>query len=117
MCLRRYAGPVIGDGDLPFHHEVEVALRIARAQGGVIVNADAIQVYANWRVLTARPSEAEEAELPHRLFGHIARDEDYSVGHWLREVGAGDNSQPRIPGLDRKASGEVARGVIARGDP
>lgn len=65
-----------------------LALRIAAAQGGVIVNADAIQVYANWRVLSARPSAAEEATAPHALYGHIAADAAYSVGHWLREVAA-----------------------------
>ena len=63
-----------------------LALAIARAQGGVIVNADAIQVFANWRILTARPSPEEEAEAPHRLYGHVPGDADYSVGHWLREV-------------------------------
>ena len=36
--------------------------------------------------MTARPSEADEAALPHALYGHIARDQPYSVGHWLREV-------------------------------
>lgn len=63
-----------------------LAARIVREGGGVIVNADALQVYANWRVLTARPSEAEEAALPHALYGHVARDQDYSVGHWLRDL-------------------------------
>ncbi len=63
-----------------------LALEIARAQGGVVINADAIQVYANWRVLTARPSEAEEAEVQHLLYGHIPGNADYSVGHWLREI-------------------------------
>lgn len=63
-----------------------LALRIAEAQGGVIVNADAIQVFANWRVLTARPSAQDEARVPHLLYGHVAGDAPYSVGHWLREV-------------------------------
>lgn len=65
-----------------------LALALAERMGGVVVNADAIQVYANWRVLTARPSAEDEARAPHRLFGHIAHDQDYSVGHWLREVEA-----------------------------
>ncbi|PJE25974.1 tRNA dimethylallyltransferase [Pseudooceanicola antarcticus] len=65
-----------------------LAMRIAERDGGVIVNADALQVYANWRLLSARPSEAEEAALPHRLFGHVGRDETYSTGQWLREVEA-----------------------------
>ncbi len=64
------------------------ALGIALAQmtDGVIVNADALQVYANWRILTARPSVEDEAIVPHRLYGHIPRDHVYSVGAWLREV-------------------------------
>lgn len=63
-----------------------LALAIARAQGGVIVNADALQVYANWRILSARPTPEDEAAAPHRLYGHVAPDRAYSVGHWLREV-------------------------------
>ena len=72
-----------------------LALRIARAQGGVIVNADALQVYANWRILSARPSPGEEAAWPHRLYGHIAPHQAYSVGHWLREVAALLGAGPR----------------------
>lgn len=65
-----------------------LAARIVQEGGGVIVNADALQVYDNWRILTARPSAAEESALPHLLYGHVPRDADYSVGHWLREVAA-----------------------------
>jgi tRNA dimethylallyltransferase len=63
-----------------------LALAIAEAQGGVIVNADALQVYACWRILTARPGPGEEARATHWLYGHVARDATYSVGHWLDEV-------------------------------
>ncbi|MEL7166987.1 MAG: tRNA (adenosine(37)-N6)-dimethylallyltransferase MiaA [Pseudomonadota bacterium] len=63
-----------------------LALSIAEAQGGTIVNADASQVYGCWRVLTARPSAQEEARAPHALYGHVAYDAPYSTGHWLREV-------------------------------
>ncbi len=63
-----------------------LALRIAADQGGVIVNADAIQVFSNWRVLTARPSPEDEATVPHRLYGHVPPGAAYSVGHWLREI-------------------------------
>jgi tRNA dimethylallyltransferase len=77
-----------------------LAMDIVRAQGGVIVNADALQVYANWRVLSARPTAQEEAALPHRLYGHVATEQDYSVGHWLREVRAllGTGVRPVIVG-------------------
>ena len=63
-----------------------LAMRIAERTGGAIVNADALQVYACWRVLTARPSEADEAALPHRLYGHVHCDHSYSVGQWLRDL-------------------------------
>ncbi|WP_435168053.1 tRNA (adenosine(37)-N6)-dimethylallyltransferase MiaA [Falsirhodobacter sp. 1013] len=63
-----------------------LAARIVRDGGGIVVNADALQVYGNWRILTARPSVPEEEALPHALYGHVARDAQYSVGHWLREV-------------------------------
>ena len=63
-----------------------LALDLARAQGGVVVNADALQVYDAWPVLTAQPSAADRAQVPHRLYGHVAGDQPYSVGHWLAEV-------------------------------
>lgn len=63
-----------------------LAMELAARDGRVVLNADALQVYGNWRVLTARPSVADEAALPHALYGHIGRDQPYSVGHWLREV-------------------------------
>lgn len=63
-----------------------LALEIAQRQGGVIVNADALQVYANWRVLSARPSPEDEAAATHVLYGHVAYDVAYSAGHWLRDL-------------------------------
>ena len=63
-----------------------LAMDLAARDGRLIVNADALQVFDCWRVLSARPSVAEEAALPHALYGHIGRDQDYSVGAWLREV-------------------------------
>ncbi|WP_299692527.1 tRNA (adenosine(37)-N6)-dimethylallyltransferase MiaA [uncultured Tateyamaria sp.] len=63
-----------------------LALALAEAQGGVIVNADASQVYDCWRVITARPSVAEEARAPHALYGHLPYDAPYSTGHWVRDV-------------------------------
>jgi tRNA dimethylallyltransferase len=63
-----------------------LALELALRDGRVVVNADALQVYANWRVLTARPGPEDEARAPHALYGHVPGDQAYSVGHWLREV-------------------------------
>lgn len=60
-----------------------LALRLAQKLGGVVVNADSMQVYRDLRILTARPSEAEEARAPHRLFGHVDGAVNFSVGLWL----------------------------------
>jgi tRNA dimethylallyltransferase len=65
-----------------------LALALAERCGGVVVNADASQVYACWRVLTARPGAADLARAPHRLYGHVACAERYSVGRWLRDAAA-----------------------------
>ncbi len=63
-----------------------LALDLAAAINGVIINADSMQVYADLHVLTARPSRADEALLPHRLYGVIDGAERYSVGNWLRDL-------------------------------
>lgn len=63
-----------------------LAIAIAVAQARPIVNADALQVYDGWRVLTARPSAQEEAAAPHHLFGHVPFEATYSTGQWLRET-------------------------------
>lgn len=65
-----------------------LALRIAEAQGGTVVNADALQVWSCWRLLTARPDPADEARAPHVLYGHVAPGRAYSVGAWLSEIAA-----------------------------
>ena len=72
-----------------------LALALAQAQGRAIVNADALQVYGCWRVLTARPPAAEEALVPHHLYGHVGRRQDWSVGHWLRAVAGILQTDPR----------------------
>ncbi|EPX79034.1 tRNA (adenosine(37)-N6)-dimethylallyltransferase MiaA [Litoreibacter arenae] len=65
-----------------------LALHIATTQGGTIVNADALQVFDCWRVLSARPDDSELAQAPHALYGHISYRDTYSTGHWLRDVTA-----------------------------
>lgn len=45
-----------------------------------------MQVFAEWRVLTARPTQADEARVPHALYGHVPQDAEYSVGQWLRDI-------------------------------
>jgi tRNA dimethylallyltransferase len=63
-----------------------LALTIAEEQGGIILNADASQIYDCWRVITACPSAKEEARIPHALYRHTAFDAPHSAGHWLREI-------------------------------
>ncbi|MGH6794272.1 MAG: tRNA (adenosine(37)-N6)-dimethylallyltransferase MiaA [Methylocella sp.] len=60
-----------------------LALRLARAIGGAVINADSMQVYRDLRVLTARPDREDEAKAPHRLFGHVDGGVNYSAGLWL----------------------------------
>ena len=63
-----------------------LALALAERLGGVVINADSMQVYRDLRVITARPSPEEEARVPHRLYGHVDAGENYSTGRWCRDV-------------------------------
>jgi tRNA dimethylallyltransferase len=61
-----------------------LALRLAQATGGEIVNADSMQLYAGLRVLTAGPTPDERKRAPHHLFGTVDPADGWSVGRWLR---------------------------------
>ncbi len=63
-----------------------LAASLAAERGGLVVNADSMQVYKELRILTARPTEVDEAATPHRLYGFRAAREPYSVAEWLRDV-------------------------------
>ena len=63
-----------------------LALALAERHGGVIVNADSMQVYRDLRIITARPTPTDEARAPHRLYGHVDAAATYSVGHWIADV-------------------------------
>lgn len=63
-----------------------LALDLAERKGGVIVNTDSMQGYAVLDVLTARPTAAELARVPHYLYGHVHPSTAYSTGAWLRDV-------------------------------
>ena len=77
-----------------------LALQVAAKHGGTIINADASQVYNNWRILTARPSIEDEAKINHKLYGHIDGVTEYSVGTWIKEIRETllSNSRPIIVG-------------------
>ncbi len=63
-----------------------LALKMAQDTGAVIINADSQQLYADLRILTARPSADEEALADHRLYGVADAAEAWSVGRWSRTV-------------------------------
>jgi tRNA dimethylallyltransferase len=63
-----------------------LAIKLARERDGVIINADSMQVYRELRIVTARPTTEEESQAPHRMYGHVAGADDYSVGRWLADA-------------------------------
>ncbi|AWN51186.1 tRNA (adenosine(37)-N6)-dimethylallyltransferase MiaA [Methylobacterium sp. 17Sr1-1] len=64
-----------------------LALALARRHGGVVINADSMQVYRDLHRLTARPAPEEEMQAPHRLYGTVDGAVNFSVGHYLAEAG------------------------------
>ncbi|MBL8884565.1 MAG: tRNA (adenosine(37)-N6)-dimethylallyltransferase MiaA [Hyphomicrobium sp.] len=75
-----------------------LAMRLARELGGVVINADSMQVYRELNILTARPSPADEAVCPHALYGHVGAHEAYSVGRYVTEA-AKAIASARVQGL------------------
>jgi len=63
-----------------------LAIRLAHALDGEVINADSMQVYKDLRIISARPREDEMESIPHHLFGHVDGAVRYSVGAWLREA-------------------------------
>jgi tRNA dimethylallyltransferase len=77
-----------------------LALELAQATGGVIINADSMQVYRDLRVITARPTRDEEARVAHRLYGHVDAAVNFSAGSWVVDAGAvlaEARAQDRLP--------------------
>lgn len=62
------------------------AVKLAESVGGEIINADALQVYSDLSVLSARPTASEMGSIPHHLFGHVSGGTRYSTGQWLRDA-------------------------------
>ncbi|MDA9467453.1 tRNA (adenosine(37)-N6)-dimethylallyltransferase MiaA [Bradyrhizobium sp. CCBAU 53415] len=63
-----------------------LALELARATGGTVINADSMQVYRDLRIITARPTGADEALVPHRLYGHVDASVNFSAGVWVGDA-------------------------------
>jgi tRNA dimethylallyltransferase len=65
-----------------------LALTLAEQLGGTVINADSMQVYRDLHIITARPTPADEARVPHFLYGHVDAAENYSVGRWCVDAQA-----------------------------
>lgn len=63
-----------------------LALELAQSVGGIVINADSMQVYRDLRVITARPTTDEEARVPHRLYGHVDAVVNFSAGAWVADA-------------------------------
>jgi len=63
-----------------------LALELAQATGGVIINTDSMQVYRDLRVITARPTLEQEQRVPHRLYGHVDAAINFSAGSWVADA-------------------------------
>ena len=63
-----------------------LAIELAQANDGIIINTDSMQVYSELRILSARPTAQQEALCPHFLFGHVPARQTYSVARWLDDV-------------------------------
>ncbi len=77
-----------------------LALELASSAGGVVINADSMQVYRDLRIITARPTRDEEARVPHRLYGHVDAAVNFSAGAWLADAAkvlAEARAQGRLP--------------------
>jgi tRNA dimethylallyltransferase len=65
-----------------------LAVALARRFGGVVVNADSMQVYRDLSIITARPTPEEMGEVPHRLYGHIDGAVNHSAAAYAAEISA-----------------------------
>ena len=63
-----------------------LALELALSAGGAIINADSMQVYRDLRIITARPTPADEALVPHHLYGHVDAAVNFSAGAWVSDA-------------------------------
>jgi tRNA dimethylallyltransferase len=63
-----------------------LGLRLAQKTGGIIINADSMQVYRDLRIITARPPPDEEKLVPHRLYGHVDASVNFSAGAWVTDA-------------------------------
>ena len=64
----------------------KLAIHLAKKINGEIINADSMQIYKEFSVLSSRPTKKEEREIKHHLFGFISIKKNFSAGDWLQKV-------------------------------
>jgi tRNA dimethylallyltransferase len=96
-----------------------LALELAQKTGGVVINADSMQVYRDLRIITARPTPEEEARVPHRFYGHVDAAINFSAGAWVVDAGValsearGQNRLPIFTGGSGLYFKALTRGLSA----
>lgn len=83
---RRHVGEAVLIAGPTASGKSALALELALAAGGVVINADSMQVYRDLRIITARPTDGDEAQVPHRLYGHVDAAVNFSAGAWVGDA-------------------------------
>ena len=64
----------------------KLALSLAKKINGEIINADSMQIYKEFKILSSRPNSKEEKKIKHHLYGFLSVKKYFSVGDWLIKV-------------------------------
>jgi tRNA dimethylallyltransferase len=83
---RRHVGEAVLIAGPTASGKSALALELALSTGGVVINADSMQVYRDLRIITARPTLGDEALVPHRLYGHVDAAVNFSAGAWVSDA-------------------------------
>ena len=83
---RRHVGKAVLIAGPTASGKSALALELALATGGIVINADSMQVYRDLRIITARPTLGDEARAPHRLYGHVDAAVNFSAGAWVSDA-------------------------------
>src|SRR5205823_13637744 len=83
---RRHVGKAVLIAGPTASGKSALALELALATRGVVINADSMQVYGDLRIITARPTRGDEARVPHRLYGHVDAAVNFSAGAWVSDA-------------------------------
>jgi tRNA dimethylallyltransferase len=83
---RRHVGKAVLIAGPTASGKSALAIELALAANGIVINADSMQVYRDLRIITARPTLGDEARVPHRLYGHVDAAVNFSAGAWVGDA-------------------------------